>query len=701
MSRAIWVLLSGLIFSSTAFSMESTPREMTAVDMVELPRLSEPALSPDGTKLLYLRSYVDWNENKTIRRYRLIDLATGEELPLFDPKDEEESFDRGYWSPDGSGFITLLERNNGDSEKDENENKTEQAYFFSVETGELKRLTDHGEDVRDIIWAPDGKSFYFRPSRMLDAEDKRLLEDDWLIRAYDAPAFREIWRHILETGASERVISGDYSISSYSVSEDGSTIIHMRAPGALIDDSQEGELWLFDVETNEETPLTENNYREAGPKLSPDNKRFAYIATVNEDGEAYYEDNIFVQEVGSAKPRLLLPDEAMEMVDFAWAASGDAIYILGNIGLRTELFLYAFSDDSLTRLTTGEHVLDEWSYLPDRNTHVAIIESAINPGEIYMKQGDGEDFVVVTSEYETWNAQFKLPKQETVTWQGRRGVAIEGLLVYPIDYEPGQRFPLVTITHGGPRSSSQFGSWNYSRYVPVLAAQGYGVLLPNHRGGTGYGDKFMRDMVGEYFTNAHHDVLDGVDALIERGFADPDRLIKMGWSAGGHMTNKIITVTDRFKAASSGAGASDWVSMYGESDVRFNRTPWFGGAPWEKNAPLKSFARQSMLKDAWKVKTPTLFLVGGDDVRVPPTQAIMMYRGVKASGAMTQLYQAPGQPHGWRRPSYRLFKINTELEWYARHALGETYEASFPPEAHPNKGEEDGIEETGAQVSAN
>ena len=199
-------------------------------------------------------------------------------------------------------------------------------------------------------------------------------------------------------------------------------------------------------------------------------------------------------------------------------------------------------------------------------------------------------------------------------------------------------------------------------------------------------------MVGSYFNNAHHDVLDGIDALIDLGLADPDRLIKMGWSAGGDMTTILITITVRFKAGSSGAGASDWTSMYGESDVRHNRTIIFGGEPWEKKAPLKSFARQSMLKDSWRVTTPTLFFAGGNDIRVPPTQSILIYRGVKATGTPTALYIASGEPHNFRKPSHRLFKINTELEWYARYVLGTDYEAVFPEQAFVITEKEDGDE---------
>ncbi len=199
------------------------------------------------------------------------------------------------------------------------------------------------------------------------------------------------------------------------------------------------------------------------------------------------------------------------------------------------------------------------------------------------------------------------------------------------------------------------------------------MLQPNYRGSTGYGDAFLRDMIGQYFRNAHLDVMAGVDHLVRIGLADPDRLVKMGWSAGGHMTNKIITFTDRFKAASSGAGAANWVSMYAQSDVRTYRTPWFGGTPWQKDAPIAAYWDNSPIKDVALVRTPTIFLVGERDVRVPLPQAVEMFRALKANGVPTRLYVAPREPHGFQELRHQLFKVNVELEWFEKHAMGRPY----------------------------
>jgi dipeptidyl aminopeptidase/acylaminoacyl peptidase len=285
----------------------------------------------------------------------------------------------------------------------------------------------------------------------------------------------------------------------------------------------------------------------------------------------------------------------------------------------------------------------------------------------------------VTNIYEYLDHDFKLPKQERIQWKGADGVTIEGVLYYPVDYEAGKRYPLCVQTHGGPYSSDKFGFGSPSTYVPVLAALGYAVLKPNYRGSTGYGSAFVRDLEMHYFKNAHLDVMAGVDRVIEMGVADPDRMVKMGWSAGGHMTDKIITFTDRFKAAASGAGASNWISMVAQSDLHAHRFAWFGATPWGKDAPIDLYWDQSPLKYAANVKTPTIFLVGQNDPRVPMPQSVEMYRALKSNGVPTHLYVAPREPHGWGELRHQLFKANVELEWFEKYATKRPYTWEKPP----------------------
>jgi dipeptidyl aminopeptidase/acylaminoacyl peptidase len=265
-------------------------------------------------------------------------------------------------------------------------------------------------------------------------------------------------------------------------------------------------------------------------------------------------------------------------------------------------------------------------------------------------------------------------------WTAPDGQSIDGLVYYPAGYVAGRRYPLVVQTHGGPASSDKFGWGSRMSYAQVLTGKGFVVLRPNYRGSAGYGNAFLRDMVGGYFRHAHLDVMAGVDALVARGIADPDRLVAMGWSAGGHMTNKLITFTNRFKAASSGAGAANWVSMYAQSDIRSYRTPWFDGTPWEARAPIDLYWEQSPLKYIAQVKTPTIFFVGQDDPRVPLPQSVEMYRAVKSLGVPTHLYVAPREGHGWQELRHQLAKFNAEMAWFEKYARNSTFSPETLPE---------------------
>jgi dipeptidyl aminopeptidase/acylaminoacyl peptidase len=370
---------------------------------------------------------------------------------------------------------------------------------------------------------------------------------------------------------------------------------------------------------------------------------------------------------------MLLASMPHEVEDASWSQDGSALFFTANTGVRSELFRVEVASEALTQLTRGDHALIQWHYVPAAAKHAFGIDQRENAGDIHVLPAAGGTPARVSHVYDYLARDFELPRQEAVRWKGEDGVEVEGLLYYPLDYQEGKRYALVAQTHGGPAASDKFGFGRWSEYIPVLTSKGYFVFQPNYRGSTGYGDAVLRDMVGHYFHQAHLDVMTGVDHLIARGLVDGDRLVKMGWSGGGHMTNKIITHTDRFKAASSGAGAVNWISMYAQSDVRIYRTPWFGGTPWQEDAPIDAYWNNSPLKDIYKAKTPTIVLVGEKDVRVPPPQSVELYQALKSNGVPTHLYIAPREPHGWQELRHELFKVNVELDWFEKHCMGREY----------------------------
>jgi dipeptidyl aminopeptidase/acylaminoacyl peptidase len=328
-------------------------------------------------------------------------------------------------------------------------------------------------------------------------------------------------------------------------------------------------------------------------------------------------------------------------------------------------------------LTDGEHYIPPgWSVVSGAGKIVFQFDEPTRFGDVWtLPIAAGQAPSRVTTHFDALERDWALPRQEKVEWKGADGTAIEGVLLYPIGYQPGQRVPLIVQMHGGPMESDKFGIGGglTLHSVPVLAAKGYAVLRPNYRGSLGYGNAFFRDVVNGYFNNMTSDILTGIDALVQRGIADPDRLVAMGWSAGGTLVNKLVATTDRFKAASAGAGVANWMSLWAQTDNYAFRRTWFNGTPWQKNAPTDLFWSSSPLKDIANVTTPTLFFAGENDQRVPMAQSVEMYRGLKSNGVPTTLYVAPREGHQWTDLRHLLFKANSELEWFDRYVMGRTY----------------------------
>jgi dipeptidyl aminopeptidase/acylaminoacyl peptidase len=685
--RSCLAVLLGIAVSAgpaRAQAPAAAPRPMTIVDLIDVPRLSDPQLSPDGASVIFLRSDADWHANKRVSHVWRAAVATGAVSQMTAGAEGETS---PRWAPDGRA-IAFVAKRSGD--------EVAQIYLLPAAGGEATRLTTHDTAPKELAWLPDGSGLLFTAPEPKSAAEKarEKAKDD--VYAFDedfkqvhlwrvsVPAASAADRPAAPVGQVTRLTGGDFSVGDFEISRDGTRIVHQRAPSPLFGAADRGELWIMDRDGRNAAAITSNGIVEQQPSLGPGRGEILFTAAANARFETYHNGKVFVVAAAGGTPRLVTPaDFPYEIEHAEWSRDGRSIYFVANTGLRSQLFVVPAAGGTPTAITTGDHTVLGWHYFAATDMHVFGLDEPANPGDLYVAHGSGKP-ARVTHVFDALASEFRLPKVEAVSWKGADGATVEGLLYYPLDYAAGTRVPLVVQTHGGPASSDRFGFGSWVSYTAVLAAKGYAVLKPNYRGSTGYGDAFLRDMVGHYFKNAHLDVLAGVDALVARGIADPDRLVKMGWSAGGHMTNKIVTVTDRFKAASSGAGAANWVSMYAQSDVRSYRTPWFGGTPWQADAPIALYWEQSPLRDVSKVKTPTLFLVGERDPRVPMAQSIEMHRALKSLGVPTTLYVAPREPHGFAELRHQLFKVNAELDWFERWVTKRTYTWETAPERDPD-----------------
>ena len=672
-------ILKKYIFSIIimSFMIAQNKVPMSIVDLINVSSIGSPRLSPNGNFILYTLSEANWDENKRISHIWRVDKDGKNKLQMTQGENGESS---PSWSPDGDSFAFISKRGSDDEEKN-------QIYLISNHGGEATKLTNHHTSVSNIQWSPDGKNIYFLASDPKTEEEKKKddMKDD--VYAFDENyKHRHLWKVVVEEQNVIKITNGDFSIINYKLSRDGKKIAYHRGPNPLYGYAKMQEVWAMNSDGTGMIQITDNNVPESGAKFSPDNSKILFTSFSDENFEFYFNDNLFVSSSDGVNTELLLKNMPHEVNSAEWSKNGKSIIFHANTGVRTELFQVTISNQKLNQLTKGDHSIGSWSFQPKLNQMVFKINSPTNSGDLYLANLNNKFLPKkITDHFDYLNQKYLLPKQEAISWQGEDGITIEGLIYYPLNYKKGEKYPLVVQTHGGPASSDKFGFGSWSRYVQILTARDWMVFKPNYRGSTGYGDDFLRDMVGSYFNQSHLDVMTGVDYLVEKGMVDEDQMVKMGWSAGGHMTNKIITFTDRFKAASSGAGAVNWISMYGQSDVRVYRTPWFGGTPWEKNAPIDVYWNNSPLKDIYKVKTPTIILVGKNDPRVPMPQSVELYRALKSNNIPTHLYVAPREPHGWRELHHELFKVNIELDWFEKHALNKDYKWELAPKTKDKK----------------
>ena len=649
--RTIFVI--SLLVSSLAFgshvSTQPAKRPMTLVDLLNIPRIDDPQLSRDGKHIAFQLRTTDWPGNRRLPQIWVVGVDGNGLRPLTTAETGAAS---PRWAPNGAS-IAFLARG--------------QISLIDAAGGSAKPLSQHAGPVSDLAWHPDGSSIYFIASDAptdVERERQRMRGD---IKMLDEFRQRHLWRISVQDGKEVRVTEGDYSIYAYRIAPDGRRIIVSRRPTPLPADADKMELWNIGDDGRGAVRLTSNRVPEVEGELSPDGSQVLFIARANHRQEPYYNANVFLVPASGGTVRTLMPDFPYEVQRAAWSADGRSIWMVVNMGVHSELFQVDLASPKPRQMTDGDHSIVEpyWSAVNDR--HVFVIDEPTRIGDIWTWTREDGAARRVTNIYDYLDRDFSLPKQERIDWKSDDGVRIEGILTFPIDYKPGTRYPLVVQLHGGPEASDRFG-WGsiFFYYQPAWAAKGYAILRPNYRGSSGYGNVFYREPVGGYFKHSPHDVIAGVEQVIAMGIADPDRLAVMGWSAGGHLVNKLITMTTRFKAAASGAGVANWISLYGVSDTRSDRDLWFGGTLWQKQAPIATYWEHSPLKYVTAARTPTLFLIGENDPRVPMSQAIELSRALKAQGVPTEVLIAPAEGHDWAQPVHQLSKMNLEMEWFAK-----------------------------------
>jgi dipeptidyl aminopeptidase/acylaminoacyl peptidase len=674
------ICLLSLIAAFPASAQTPPPRPMDAVDLVELTRAASPLPSPDGSVIVYKTRAGNWTRNKaTTRTWRMPASGVAERA--------RELKGEIAWAPDGKALAFATRPVDG---------KYAQIHLAPV-GGKVRVLTQLRSSASDLAWTGDGKRIYFLADKPDDpATAARIKAKDDMF-AFEEPRRRTTLNYLdMASGQVVTVVSGDADVRSFSIARDAGAILLRIAPTRLLDDQPRSELWILDPTTGIRRRLTNNDYREGDPQLAPDGKSALFVANASGGKYATVNARLFVIDIATGALRQLAEGKPWAIEDAMWSADGADIYFTAQDGVRTNLHAVNIATAAIRSLQACDCVISSPRLSRDGRTLAYLRASATQPAEVVRIDPTGSNTPVpVTALNDDIGKRFQLPRQEAIQWSGPEGQPLEGLVTYPLGYAPGTRYPLIVQSHGGPRSADQFNIFSYGRFLPLLASHGFVTLSVNYRGGTGYGDTFLQGMNGDYFRVADRDVLSGVDELVKRGIADPARAGAMGWSAGGHMTARLITVTDRFKAAIVGAGAVDWTSMYMGSDTRWQRKEWFVTPPYGSKARRDLYLANSPLATIDAAKTPTLILAGAEDRRVPPAQSVMLFRALKHLGVPTELYLAPREPHNFKELRHQLFQVNTSMRWLTAHVTGATYvPAAAPnPADKPADGDDDSTDD--------
>ena len=477
-------------------------------------------------------------------------------------------------------------------------------------------------------------------------------------------------------GSEEVIGAGDVRPSALAVSPDGTRLVFTADPDwrdELRYDS--ADLWTM-TPAGKVTRLTNDDNVYSAPVFSPDSRWIAYVRDpgtdliIREKRNHGGPSDLYVMPADGGAPVNLTAKWDLEPDNPRWAPDGKHIYVTAAVGGESHLFRAAVPDDTpgaersaghVTQVTKGPRRLGGITFDKDMTQIAYTVTTHEAPADVYVSRIDGSGERRLTFAHRAALAEIALSRTERLQWPSKDGTPIEGWLTFPHAFDSARRYPLIVFSHGGPHAATGY-SFDFKKHF--FAANGYFVLDTNFRSSTGYGEAFKWATWGAWGDKDGEDVIAGIDFVIGQYPIDRARVGHTGHSYGGFMTNWLITqYPDRFAAAISGAGISNWISDYGTADIYRTKETEFFGTPWDP-AARERMIRQSPLTHAGRVRTPTLFVHGEVDQRVPYEEGEQMYFALRRRGIPAKMIQYAGQPHGIGGHWNNVHRMLNELAWW-------------------------------------
>ncbi len=640
-----------------AGSAAQVPDTPTIDDLITLRRVGAPAISPDGRQVAFTIRETNWDDNTYETEIWLAAVSGGEARPI---TSAAKSSQQPMWSPDGRTLAFVSDRDG-----------TRRIYRLSLDGGEAERLTDGSEDVSAFAWAPDGASIAFT---RIDPVAQPMKDRDarWGTVRIEDEDQRYTHLHVvnLATRDSRALTSGAFVVGGFAWSPDSARIAfdHRRSSDAA--DSHSADISVVDVASGERRVLVGQDGPDSNPRWSPDGTRIAFSSAMAKPFFFFQNSVIAVVPAAGGTPVSLTDafDENPGLI--AWTPQG--LMFSASQKTATALFRLDPETRAITRMQRSpDWIGSQFSLSADGSTTAFV---GAGPGEfpdVYAGPTSALADARRVSDTRAQVASWPAHTQEVVRWKSQDGAEIEGVLHKPAAFEAGRRYPLLVVIHGGPTGISRPQPYASTTAYPIerFLSRGALVLEPNYRGSAGYGEQFRSLNVRNLGIGDAWDVLSGIDHLVALGLVDRNRVGSMGWSQGGYISAFLTTKhADRFRAISVGAGISDWMTYYVNTDIHPFTRQYLKATPWDDP---KIYADTSPMTYIKQAKTPTLIQHGDQDARVPIPNAFQLYQGLRDVNVPVRLSVFRGFGHGLNKPKANRAAMEQNWEWFGKYIWDE------------------------------
>lgn len=637
-------------------------RPLSPDQAIRIVRIGDVLMTPDGGKVFYSGNRLEWDKNKYEKTYYMIP-STGGTPQQFIGKEGGEDF---QFSPNGK-YLSFLREIDKDA----------QLFLIPVTGGEALQYTKHKGGIEEYKWSRDSKQIFFAAKDTMS--EKQQMEWEKGADAYYvdegpngklAGRWRNLWVFDIESKEEIGLTKEKFLLQDFDVSPDGKYVALAAQPNNRQNYPHLSELYLYDFDKNSLKRLTYNRTPEENLKWSPDGKVFLYRSP-DDKGFDLRNGFFWIMNPKTGENRKLTAQNRGEVDHVVWMPDGRSLLFNEVHGTNVNLYRLDIEKDTMTPLTNKTGTLRALAFSEDRKKMVYSFSDFNTPADIYVSDVAAKNEIQLTNANPWIEKEILLGKGEVLRWKSSDGTEIEGIFIFPVDFKKGDKAPLMLDIHGGP--SGYFGN-DFDTFFQLYSGLGYAVLGANVRGSSGYGDEILQGLMGDVGGGEFEDLMSGVDHVIELGHVNPERMGVRGWSWGGVSCGWVVTHTDRFKAASCGAGVFSWQAESGPG-FNFDVSLWYiGGNAWEKPEEWRNHSALTYVKN---VKTPTLLLHGSRDITSSTNQSMVFFTALRDLNVPTRFMKFPRQGHGVREPRLRRILMIEEIKWMQKHIFGKEWE---PPE---------------------